>query len=135
MFKTFDNKVFSINESSVVLNNLYEITNDTVLYIISKINFPALEEVSIVNTSFPNSDLLLMLMDLIALDSKNLKAFVIEDVGHMLNAKVREKFSQKVKNILEASSDTMALLRLNKLGLETKDFCMLCLGIGSSRRL
>lgn len=74
-------------------------------------------------------------MDLILEQAKNLRAFVIEDLGLMLNNKVRERFSQKVKNIMETACDTLLLLKLNKLGLETKDFCMLCLGIGSSKRL
>ena len=69
--------------------NLYEISNETILHMISKINFATLEEFSIVNTSFMNPDLLLLLLDLIALESKNLKAFVIEDIHQILTVKVK----------------------------------------------
>lgn len=57
--------------------NLYEISNETFLYLITKINFATLEEFSIVNTSFINPDFLLLILDLMALESKNLKAFVV----------------------------------------------------------
>ncbi len=77
MFKTLDGKNFVITDKCVSIKNLYEIANDTFLYLISKINFAALEEFSIVNMSVLNPDLMLLLLDLIALDSKNLKAFVI----------------------------------------------------------
>ncbi len=77
MFKTFDGKTFTVNDKCVSLMNLYEISNETFLYLITKINFATLEEFSIVNTSFINPDFLLLILDLMALDSKNLKAFVL----------------------------------------------------------
>ena len=80
MFKSFDGKSFVITDKCVSMINLYEITNETFLYMITKINFATLEELFIVNTPFMNPDLLLLLLDLMVLESKSLKAFVIEDI-------------------------------------------------------
>lgn len=93
MFKTFDGKSFVITEKCVSIMNLYEISNETFLYMITKVNFATLEELSIINTSFMNPDLLLLLLDLMALDSKNLKFFVIEDIQQILTQKVKEKLN------------------------------------------
>ncbi len=100
--------------------NLHEISNETFLYLITKINFTTLEEFSIINTSLMNPDLLLVILDLMALESKNLKAFVVEDIHQILTLKVKEKLSQKMKNVLETASEGLRLLKLNKLNLETK---------------
>jgi hypothetical protein len=100
MFKTFDGKSFTVSDKCVSLINLYEISTETFLYLITKINFATLEEFSIVNTSFINPDLLLLILDLMALESKNLKAFVVEDIHQILTLKVKEKLSQKMKNVL-----------------------------------
>jgi hypothetical protein len=117
MFKSFDGKSFVITDKCVSMINLYEITNETFLYMITKINFATLEELFIVNTPFMNPDLLLLLLDLMVLESKSLKAFVIEDIHQILTHKVKEKLSHKMKNVLQNASDNLKLLRLNKLDL------------------
>jgi len=64
MFKSFEGKNFVINPTEVAFNNLYEVSNETVLYAFSKINFTTLEEFSLINTSFSNPDVLFLMLDL-----------------------------------------------------------------------
>ena len=70
----------------------------------AKINFESIEEVVVINTTVSNVDAFFLLLDVIGLEARNLKSLVLEDLSSMFTFKNREKFSQKIKNIIETAS-------------------------------
>jgi hypothetical protein len=71
---------------------------------LAKINFEFIEEVVVINTTVSNVDAFFLLLDVIGLEARNLKSLVLEDLSSMFTFKNREKFSQKIKNIIETAS-------------------------------
>jgi hypothetical protein len=71
---------------------------------LAKINFESIEEVVVINTTVSNVDAFFLLLDVIGLEARNLKSLVLEDLSSMFTFKNREKFSQKIKNIIETAS-------------------------------
>lgn len=57
-----------------------------------------------INTTVSNVDAFFLLLDVIGLEARNLKSLVLEDLSSMFTFKNREKFSQKIKNIIETAS-------------------------------